>query len=183
MKLYLLVALFVLVAVSNAALVDWNVDISVNDDGSNDWTAILTYNETVAKSDYFVLAKLYNVEIFADNQSVQCDVAEDIGMSIVCDDINARVMTYKFHTKKFVENLNNLKIFRYGFSVTQKVEKMHIELALPLGTALVEPEKLGNTGLKTFEPDFGHEGTDGRRIFILWSLDKLLGGEPITLTR
>ncbi|HLC67826.1 MAG TPA: hypothetical protein VJI12_02980 [archaeon] len=179
---YLLVALLVLAATTHAALVDWNIGVSVNDDGSSDWTAILTYNGTVAKSDYFMLSTLYNVETFADNQSVPCDVKEDIGTSIVCNNIRAQTLTYKFHTKKFVDNIQNLKIFRYGFSATQTVDKIHITVGMPLGTALVEQEKLTGTGLTPFDPDFGRQTTDGRRIFVTWTFDKPLLGQPISIS-
>ena len=176
---YLLVAIFLLAATAHAALVDWTVDISVNDDGSNDWVAALTYNETVIKSDYFVLSKIMNLEVFADNKSVFCDVTEEIGTSIVCKDIEAKELVYKFHTKKFVDNLQKLMIFRYPFSITERVERFHISLKLPLGTAIVEETKLGNTGLRPFEPEFGREGSDGRRIFISWTFDKPVLGQTI----
>ncbi len=182
MKFCLLVAFVVLILASSvhAALTDWNVDISVNDDGSNDWMVTLTYNDTVTKSDYFVLAKIYNVEVLVNNQSIMCDVTEDLGMSIVCNSIETNEIVYKFHTKKFVDTLpNNMKMFKYGFSVTQFVNKMHINLELPLGTALVEESKLGNTGLRPFDPDFGRQSTDGRRIFISWTFDKPILGQSI----
>jgi uncharacterized membrane protein len=182
MKFYLLVAFVMLIFSStvHAALTDWNVDISVNDDGSNDWIVTLTYNATVTKSDYFVLAKLYNVEVYANNQSIMCDVTEDLGMSIVCNNIEASEIVYKFHTKKFVDTLpNNMKMFKYSFSVTQFVDRMHVTLRLPLGTALVEESKLSRTGLRSFDPDFGREGTDGRRIFISWTFDKPILGQSI----
>jgi predicted transcriptional regulator len=181
MRAYLVVALFLTIATANAALMEWDAAISVNDDGSNDWTVTLTYNTTVTKSDYFILSAVQDLEVKADNVSINCDITEDIGTSVVCKDISASQVVYKFHTKKFVDSLQKLKIFRYPFSVTQPVEKMRISLELPLGTAIVEDLKLGSTGLKPFEPDFGRQGTDGRRIFVTWNFEKPTLGQTINV--
>jgi uncharacterized membrane protein len=181
MKFYLLLLLLLFSSSVNAALVEWNADVSINDDGSNDWIVTLTYNETVTKSDYFVLAKIYNVEIFADNSSIFCDITEDIGMSIVCNNLQATEVVYKFHTKKFVENIQSLKMFKYAISVTQIVDRMHLTIRLPLGTGVVEDLKLSGTGLKPFEPDFGRSSTDGRKISVSWTFDKPVLGQTINV--
>lgn len=184
MKVYLLVAVavfLVLIPTVHASLSEWNVDISVNDDGSNDWNVTLTYNETVTQSDYFVLSQISDLQVYADNVPITCQVSEEIGSSIVCRNIAANVVEYKFHTKKFVENLQKLLIFRYPFAMTELVDKFHVNLALPQGTAIVEESKLGTTGLRPFEPDYGREGSDGRRIFISWTVDKPHLGETINI--
>ncbi len=184
MRFYFLVAVLFLLSLtpSYAALEEWDVDVSVNTDGSNDWIIKLTYNESVAKSDYFVLSRIFRVEVLANNQTILCDVTEDIGTSIVCDDIHASEVIYKFHTKDFVDNIRDLKMFRYPFSVTQVVGKMNIALELPLGTALVEESQLTGTGLKPFDPNFGRQGSDGRRIFIEWEFDKPTLGQTINIS-
>ena len=51
MKAYLLAAVFLFASIGHASLTNWDVDISVNDDGSSDWKVVLTYNETVQQSD------------------------------------------------------------------------------------------------------------------------------------
>ncbi len=184
MKAYLLAAsiiVFLLAATANAALTSWDAEISVNDDGSTDWVVNLTYNTTVTKSDYFVFSTATNIEVFTDKEPVSCDVSTDIGTSIVCDNIAAKEVIYKFHVKGLASNIQNLKIFRYAFSVTQSVDRMHVAVKLPLGAALVESLKLGGTGLKPFEPDFGREGSDGRRIFVSWAFDKPVLGQTINV--
>lgn len=181
MKSYLLVAIFLLAATADAALTVWDVQTSINDDGSSDWVATLTYNITTTKSDYFVLSRATNIEVFGDGNPLDCEVTYDIGTSIVCNEISAKEVIYRFHVKGLVSNLQNLKIFRYQFSVTQAVDKMQVSIKFPLGTALVEDLKLAGTGLKPFEPDFGREGSDGRRIFVSWSFDKPELGQSINV--
>lgn len=184
MKIYVLVALLFVASVANAALVSWNADISINDDGGTDWVATLTYNETVARSDYFIPAKATNIKVLADNSTVECDVTQGIGTSIVCK-VNAREFVYEFHVKNLVSTIGELqyiRVFQYLFSITQPVDKLHVVVKFPLGAALVEEDKLRGTGLKTFDPDFGREGSDGRRIFVGWTFDKPALGKNISLS-
>jgi len=177
----LVAAILLIPSVSNASLTSWNVDISINDDGGTDWTAALTYNNTVARSDYFVLSRITNVEVFGDGVRLECVSAYSLGTSIVCDGISAREIVYKFHVKALVSDLQNFKLFRYPFSVTETVDKVQIAVKFPLGAALVEDLKLAGTGLKPFEPDFGREGSDGRRIFVTWTYDKPTLGQSISI--
>ena len=184
MKIYLLVALLFASTVVNAALVNWDADISINDDGSTDWAVLLTYNETVTRSDYFVAARATNIEVLADNNTIDCDVTQEIGTSIVCE-VLAKKFVYKFHVKNLVSTIGELqyrRVFRYAFSITQSVEKVHAVVKFPLGAALVEDGKLQGTGLTPFDPDFGREGSDGRRIFISWTFDKPTLGQTINIS-
>ncbi len=183
MKIYLLVALlFVAVAATaDAALVNWDADISINDDGSTEWTVILTYNNTVSRSDYFIPARATNIEVFADNNTADCTVTQEIGTSIICETI-AREFVYRFHIKNLVSTIGELqyiRVFGYAFSITQSVDRLHVVVKFPLGAALVEEERLRGTGLTFFSPDFGREGSDGRRIFISWTFDKPVLGQSI----
>ncbi|HLC77456.1 MAG TPA: hypothetical protein VJH04_04605 [archaeon] len=184
MKIYLAVAFLFLITAANAALVTWDADISINDDGGTEWAVVLTYNETVSSSDYFVPARATDIEVLADNATVNCDVTQDIGTSIVCK-ADAREFIYRFHVKNLVSTIGEIqyiRVFRYTFSATQFVERVHVIVKFPLGAALVEEGKLQGTGLRTFEPDFGREGSDGRRISISWTFDKPGLGQSISVS-
>ena len=182
MKALLAIAVFFLfIATANASLVNWTADVSINDDGGADWVATLTYNETVQRSDYFVLSRAINIDVVGDSRQAECVSSYSLGTSIVCEDIWASHIIYKFHTKNLVSDLQNYKIFRYPFSITQPVDRVHVVVKFPLGSALVEELKLGGTGLKPFEPDFGREGTDGRRIFVAWTFDKPALGQSLNI--
>ena len=180
MKIYLWVAIFLLLAATtHAALNELDSQISINDDGSTDWVVSLTYNASVEKSDYFVFSKISNVEVFADGVQADCDVTIDIGTSIVCKNIGATNVVYKFHAKELVGNAQRLKIFRYPFSITSNVDKMHVSVIFPLGAALVDESELAGTGLRPFDPAFGRQGSDGRRIFVNWTFDRPTLGQTI----
>jgi predicted transcriptional regulator len=155
---------------------NWNIDISINEDKSTDWTVTLEYEENVAKSDYFILADVTNIEVFADNLPIECSVSTKIGTTIICDKIYAKKIVYKFKIQNFIESVQNLFIFKYRFSITQLTDKFSLVVRLPLGTAIVEKNKIEGTGLRRFEPAWGREGSDGRRIYVEWIIhDPKLG--------
>src|SRR3989338_10096367 len=183
MRTLLLVIVFLLsvTSASHASLTNWTVDMTINDDGGTEWVVALTYNETVPKSDYFVFARVSNLEEFGDSSPIDCVAIYSLGTSIVCSEISAREVVYKFHVKGLTSDLHNFKIFRYPFSVTQTVERMQVTVKFPLGAALVEDIDLAGTGLKPFEPDFGRKGSDGRRIFVGWTFDKPTLGQSINI--
>lgn len=179
-----LVILFALLlpSIALADLLEWSTDISLNDDRSADWTVSLKYNETASKSDYFVLSRIENVRVFADDLPVQCAVSGAVGTTILCDNIQASRITYKFHSANTAASLRNLFIFRQRFSVTQLTGKFSVTARLPLGTALVEKSRLEGTGLARFEPSWGREETDGRRIFIEWVANEPKLGETYDIS-
>src|SRR3990167_7068078 len=53
-----LLAFLFLPALAFADLSEWTTDISLNDDRSADWTVVLRYNESITKSDYFLLSRI-----------------------------------------------------------------------------------------------------------------------------
>ncbi len=164
----LLFALLLLPSLTFAGLTEWSTDISLNDDRNADWIVVFRYNESVTKSDYFVLSRIQNVQVLADDAPVQCSLLEDVGTSILCNNIKASKVTYKFRSIGAARQIRNLLIFSQKFSLTQLTDKFSVVVRLPLGTALVEKARLEGTGISRFEPSWGREGTDGRRISVEW---------------
>lgn len=146
---------------------DWEVEVSLEQESSV-WTAVIRYKENITKSDYFVLGKMTDLDVIADELPIKCVVTERVGTSIVCDNINARKMTYKFRLLHSSDTFRNLNVFRYRQSVTQITDRFSMVIKLPLGAALAENSSLEGTTLRRFEPGWGHEGSDGRRIFVEW---------------
>ena len=177
-----LLAFLFLPALAFADLSEWTTDISLNDDRSADWTVVLRYNESITKSDYFLLSRIQNVQVLADDMPVQCSVLEDIGTSILCDDVKASKMTYKFRSIDASRQLRNLLVFSQKFSLTQLTNKFSVTVRLSLGTALVEKTRLEGTGLPRFEPSWGRENTDGRRIFVEWIANEPKLGETYDIS-
>ncbi len=168
-KILFFAVVLLLLPVTQAAVTlrDWEVEVSLEDQSSS-WTVVLRYKENITKSDYFVLGKITDVDVIADELPIKCVVTERVGTSIVCDGINARKMTYKFRLLEPPTNFRDFQIFRYRLSITQLTDRFSMVVKLPLGAALVENTKLEGTTLNRFEPTFGSEGSDGRRIFVEW---------------
>jgi len=163
------VSLLLLPGLVNAAsLNDWEVDISINEDRSSSWTVTLEYKENIGKSDYFILADVSNVEVFADSLPIECAISKKVGTTIICENLDAKIIRYRFRTRDTIDSFQNLFIFNYRFSVTQITDRFELTVKLPLGSAIVEKEDLEGTSLRRFEPAWGREGSDGRIIFVEW---------------
>ncbi len=159
---------------ANAAnLKNLATEISLGDDKTAEWFAVFEYDANVTRSDYYIISKIIGVEVMADDKFVECSVKSlELGTSIICENINAKKIVYRFRSLDKVSDLQGLNMFRHRFSVTQPAERFSMTLKLPLGTAIVEKSKLDGTGLKPFEPSWGQEGSDGRRIFVNWEAEK-----------
>lgn len=168
MKMLFFAVILLLPPAAFAGLSEWATDVSINDDRSVDWTITFRHNESVSRSDYFILSRAENVQVLADDIPVQCSVTENVGTTILCSDIHAGRIVYKFRTANAASVLRSLLIFSHRFSVTQLTGRFSVTVRLPLGAVLVEKPRLEGTGLARFEPSWGREGSDGRRIFVEW---------------
>lgn len=172
MRFFVLIGILLLSSIGNAQLNSWNIDISIEDDDTAYWVVTLDYKEPIDKTDYFVTSRLTGIEVSANDQFIDCEVSEkELGTSILCEEINATKIIYKFRTLDLVDILQDLRIFNYRFSITRITDQFSVIVKLPLGKGVVEKSKLQQTGLLPFEPIWGQEGSDGRRIFILWNLE------------
>ena len=151
-----------------ASLEEYNIDVSINDDGSTDWLVKLDYANITTKSDYFIFGTPVNLEVTADGNPIKCSATSNVGVSIICNNVNSKTVVYKFRLENTIESIRDLRRFSYKFSITQFTDRFAANIKLPLGAALVETSRLSGTGFQPFEPSFGREGSDGRRIYIEW---------------
>lgn len=171
--LVLAVLLFLSQAANAATLKSLTTEISLQEDKTAEWIATFEYDSDITRSDYYILSKVIGIEVMADDAFVECSVKSlELGTSITCEGLNAKKIVYRFRSLDKVGNLQGLSVFSHRFSVTQPVERFSVSVKLPLGTAIVEKSKLESTGLNPFEPLWGREGSDGRRIFVKWDIEK-----------
>jgi uncharacterized membrane protein len=154
---------------AKASLRDWNIDISINDDKTSEWTVSYSYLDYVQRSDFFLLPGATAFNVTADGRPVNCAITRGIGTSIVCQDINAKEIVYRIRTFPVINSLQNLNIFTNRISVTQITDKFSVTIRLPFGTALADSSELEGTGLNPTEPADANQGSDGRRIFVVWN--------------
>lgn len=170
MRIWLFAIILLFSMAANAVSIDeLNVDVSLNNDGTASWIVDISYNENITQSDYFLLSDIRNVNVLIGNRPVSCEVTEEeIGASIICTNIYADKITYKFLSFGMVNDIGRFLIFNYRLPITQLTDEAFVTVRLPLGTVLAEEARLAGTGLSPFEPEKGIEGSDGRRIFVSW---------------
>lgn len=175
-------AVLIFLTPAHASLQDWNTDISLNDDKTSYWIVSFFYNETQSRHDYFILAGVQSYEVLADNAPAQCKLQKELGTSIICENINANNITYKLATAPVVVDiLQNFRLFTHRLPATQQAEKYSVTVRLPFGSVLADESALRGAGLHPFEPAYGRQGSDGRRIFIRWELSKPTLGDTINV--
>jgi len=185
-KLFFVIAiLFLLVGVSRAVSIEnWIVDTSLNEDGTADWIVNITYSDAVPKTDYWIpiqATDINKIEVTANDTDIFCrSVSFGPGVSIQCDNVNAVNITYKFHSLNQVSQFKDFKTFSNKISLTESTKSFSMTVKLPLGSALVDKSKLQGTPLVPFEPEFGQEGSDGRRIFVKWIINNPRIGDSIS---
>ncbi len=167
-----------------AAPSDIDIEILINEDKITDWTVSAQYKENITRSDFYVLARrITGLEVIANNSYLDCNIVKmDIGTDILCENINADRIIYKFHGHDMISNFEELRIFNQRFLITELVNKISITVKLPLGTVLVEKSKISGTGLQPFEPEWGSEGSDGRRIYVIWEQSNPKLGETVSIS-
>lgn len=181
MRWFFIAVLLVLLPV-HAKLESWNVEVTIDADKSTEWVTSFRYNESVDRSDFFVLAKITGIEVKADDSFIDClTTAKDIGTSIVCEKIEARNITYRFRALGLVSDLQGLNRFEYRFSVLQLVDNFTVTVKLPPGAGLVERSRLEDTGFRPFEPAWGRPDSDGRTIFVTWKQSSPLLGSDLDI--
>ena len=170
MRAWLIVlSLLLITSISKAELVYWDNLVNLE---TREFNITFLYDKPVENSDYFAFARITNVLVTGDDRTAQCEVEDrGIGTSIVCDSINASRITYKFMFAETIPTSQGLNIFRYRFAITQSVKNFSIAIKLPPRHILVDEARLSGTNLRPFEPVFGQVFSDGRDIFVTWSLE------------
>lgn len=139
---------------------------------------ILSFPE---RDDIWVLGRAESFQVFVDGNLASCESRQDIGSAVFCD-TPGKQYHYVIRTNLFTNDFGTYLNFRYNFAVTRFTDSFTVTVKLPLGSALVESERLTGTGLRPFEPVFGQQGTDGRRILVSWSLIEPKLGETLPVS-
>ncbi len=182
--LYVFLALATVAAANAAGLSKLDIEIAINDDKTTEWAVSVQYNENVTKSDFYLLARrITALEVTANNTFLDCDITKrGVGTGIICQGVAADSVVYKFRGHEMVSDFEDLQLFNHRFPVTELVGNISVTVKLPLGTAIVEQSKISGTGLQRFEPLWGREGSDGRRIYVIWKQENPKLGEPINIS-
>ena len=125
-------------------------------------------------------------ETSANFKNYTCEAEKkDWGTLITCDfsDVKAggRALSIRFRREGCVKKIESAYHFDTNIKTPQKVPRMVVKIVLEKGFILIpQPEK--PTTIVPFAPTDGTEGSDGRRIFIVWERNNLEKGEGIDVT-
>ena len=185
MKCFLLTFLYLVLFfnLAEGAIIDKEKTIiNLKEDGTAVFEINIEYPNEMENSDYFIRAKISDIVVKGDSGILDCITEEkDIGTSIVCRNIKEKNVTYSFVAYNLIQEGKKMSIFSYQFPVTDLKKIFEVVVKIPIGTALVEEERLEFSGLKPFYPENGIEGSDGRRIFIRWFFENPKLGENINI--
>ena len=111
--------------------------------------------------------------------------SESWGTLIKCDFSRAtkegRAISIMFDTKDNIKKYDNVFYFSTRISVPENVSRMTIKAVLDKGFVLIEKSN-EPTALIPFLPKDGHEGSDGRHIYIVWERDNLEKGDVVDVS-
>lgn len=178
MKLFAVVLLLamVLFAGTSYAATEWNIEIDLQEDRTSNWVATYSFDEPVKNHDFFLLAGISSYNVTADGSLVDCQATKGVGTSIICTNVNAREIVYRVKTFSVVNKMQSFSLFSHRFAITQATDKFSLLIRLPFGTVLADKNDLAEA-VNPFEPSFGQQSSDGRRIFVGWKLDSPKLGE------
>ncbi|MBI4018728.1 MAG: hypothetical protein HY364_00555 [Candidatus Aenigmarchaeota archaeon] len=186
MKALFALILALLVPVSYSVVInDWETTVSLADDGNAQWTVKISFDSNV-ENVYYIVSSVSDLQVTADHNPIKC-MTETVGVgtSIKCN-VKASNFTYIFKASDMISRQGSLSLFSHRFNVPVPAKHYTAKIELPVGAALVSEEKLQGTGLLPFEPVWTGEdnktssrGSDGRTIYVSWSIDNAKVGEGI----
>ncbi len=170
---FIVLFLFILVCpVFAVSLENYDVLVDIRDDHVRE-RRTFEFANVQNKFDLFVFSPVSDLKVEgASGKELDCLVErQTLGDLIVCENFQEKGLTMEFDMHGLVEKRKNFRIFSYMYVLTRPTERFHLKLKLPVGSVFVDEESLQGTGLKPYKPLGGIQGTDGRKIYIEWTLD------------
>lgn len=128
---------------------------------------------TSSKFTYVTNYPVRDLETRIDGREADCAVEElQIGSEIKCGVNRTKNFSVEmdFRTSGLVDRIQQVNVFRYSQSIYRPTNNYSLTVILPRGSATVST----NSSQPAISPP-GETGSNGRRIFVRWSLDPELG--------
>lgn len=128
--------------------------------------------------------RIENFEYFATFRGASCEaVRKPWGTNIVCDftrtEGSERTLEMKYHTADLVKLVEDQRLFTTTVRVPDDTDKLVVRAYLAQGFVLIDPNK---GPLPPYTPVDGLSGSDGRRIFVVWTRNATAKGEGLGVT-
>lgn len=164
----LFVVLFILAAISSAALAadisEYKINFDVGSDLYITESIDVTFKENILASNltYYFSGDIENVVVNGNGEKLNFNTQKYDSSTKInpVDSKFIKTVSIKFRTKNLVFQLGEKSLFFTEISTEQNTEKMLVSLAIPEGSGVVD---------ESYFPESGTVRSDGRRIYIDWS--------------
>ncbi len=134
--------------------------------------------------EYPIFIPAEEVKINANFKGHSCNVEQKSwGTSILCDLSNVtggNTLGISFQSQGGIKPLDNYNSFEWGIRFPDDTKKAVIKAGLGEGQFLIK-EREGATSVAPYYPTDGKEGSDGRRIYIVWERENLKKGDSFNV--
>jgi len=139
---------------------------------------VITFSEKPSNFEMPLFFKIESFESRANFEGSKCSIREEAwGSNIVCGfentTANFGILGFSFNTKTEIKKANNSYLFEASDRTPFNVSKITLKILLKEGYVL------SNETFQPFSPEYGKEGSDGRRIFIFWEKFNVEKGDGI----
>ena len=175
MRKYLaaLIPLFMVLSASATTITHEDVTINLN---SNTVSAELFIGELTSEDLSYVSShEIQSVNASIEGEAVDCSIADSpIGSEIRCptDYKTNFSVKLRYRIEDTVTQRDGVKVFQYDHPIYRPTQEYNLRVLLPAGNALVEER---NTTRQVISPLNHDTGSNGRQIFVDWSLEPELG--------
>lgn len=175
MKKILAVFAVILLSFSAAATTITSEDVTI--DLSQDSVSVEVFVEELTSTDFSYISshEIRSVNGSVNGEPVDCSLTESpIGSEIRCPTDLRTNFTVKldYLITDAVEETSEVKMFRYDHPIYRPTEEYNLRVLLPEGNALVEED---NTTRQVISPLNYETGSNGRQIYVDWSITPELG--------
>lgn len=186
MKRFILVlaALLIVPVVAEAKIEFLESNIEVNSTKTEFFIGIIFDQPPTGTMEYPLLYRIENFGFGGNIRGVKCEAQrKPWGTNIACDFAGAqgpgRTLELKYETADLVKIVENQRLFSTTVRAPQDTDRLVVRAYLAPGFVLVDPDK---GPLPPFTPVNGVSGSDGRRIYVVWSQNATAKGEGLDVT-
>lgn len=184
---FFVVSLVLLSGVSMASPMEYYESTIKLNSSEADYTFTFLFQESPTGTlDYLLPFNIEDFKTSANFKNYTCEAKrKDWGTLISCDFSHAgeegRALSIRFRRTNCIKKIDNIFHFETSIKTPQEVPRIVSKVILDKGFILI-PEPTQPTTLVPFTPNDGTEGSDGRRIFVVWERKNLKKGEGLDIS-
>ncbi|MFB6241380.1 MAG: helix-turn-helix transcriptional regulator [Candidatus Nanosalina sp.] len=173
-KLSLAVSIIFLVSLAGATTIQ-DEEVTVDLADSSVHVDIKVKELTSSKFSYITSYSVSSVSATSNGEKLECDIQPlQIGSEIKCEPPRKQNFTVSldFRGNGFVTSQQSIKKFDYTQSIYRPTDRYSLKVILPKGAGILEDE---NVSTAVINPPNAEKGSNGRRIFVKWTVTPELG--------